>query len=124
MLHEDVDGVVQVEFVTGAGRQGGSVDLAGGVEVFGGLAGPFGPVRDGPSGVGGDGQGAGERVQGEAEAAGVDDGVMAGAGQDQVGQVGAAAVAPFDDMVGVEFAAAGAGGVAAAFTVDGAEQVT
>jgi hypothetical protein len=65
------------------------------------------------------------RVQGELEAFGVHDGVVVpGAEQNQIYQVGAAVVGPFFDVVGVEFAGAGAGGEAAAFAVDDAEEVT
>ena len=63
-------------------------------------------------------------MQREVETAGVDDGVVVpGAQQHHVRQVGAPAVGPCGDVVGVEFAAPGAGGVAAAFAVDRAEQI-
>jgi hypothetical protein len=43
---------------------------------------------------------------------------------DEIGQVGRAAAAPVDDVVGVQGAVSGAAGEAAAFTVDRAEQLT
>ena len=52
LLHEDFDGVVQVEFVDAVGWQGVGVDPGVGVEVFGGLPGPFVAVRDGLAGCG------------------------------------------------------------------------
>jgi len=123
-LHEDFDGVVQVEFVDAVGWEGVGVDAAVGVEVLRGLPGWFVPVRDGPALGGGDGQGSGHRVELQLDAFAVDDGfVMPGAQQDEIGEIGAAAVEPRNEVVGVEFAAAGAGGVAAAFAVDRAEQV-
>ena len=54
----------------------------------------------------------------------VNDGfVVPGAQQNQIGEVGTSAFEPGDEVVGVEFAPSGAGGVAASFAVDGAEQV-
>ena len=50
--------------------------------------------------------------------------VVPGAQQNQIGVVGTATFKPGDEVVGVEFAPSGAGGVAASFAVDGAEQVT
>ena len=62
-------------------------------------------------------------VQHEPEALGVDEGVVPGADEHQVVQVGAAAVGPVADVVGVQLLVSGAAGEAAALTVQGAEQL-
>ncbi len=124
-MHEDFDGVVQVEFVDAVGWEGVGVDVAGGVEGFGGLPGWFVAVRDGPAAavVTVSARVTGSRA--ELDAFAVDDGfVMAGAEQDQIGEIGPATPLPCEQMMGVEFAAPGAGRVAASFAVDRAEQVT
>lgn len=60
-------------------------------------------------------------AQDELEPFGVDEGVVAVAEQDEVVEVGAAAVGPVDDVVSVELRVARAAGEAAALAVEGAE---
>jgi hypothetical protein len=77
------------------------------------------------AGRGSDGQRSCRRIEFEAETFAVDDGfVVTGAQQDEIGEVGAAAVEPLHDVMSVEFAAPGARRIAATFAIHRAEQIT
>ncbi len=124
MLQEHADDVVQVDGGVGdVRRQSGRSDFTGRVEQVGVLRLHRGVVEQ-PGAVDGADLEAAVGVQGELEALGVHDGVMALAEENRVGEVGTAAERPVGDVMAIEVGGAGAAGEPAAFSVDGTEELS